>query len=92
MRPGADAGASHGRDDAAMERNEIERHAEVLLGGLRREFAGKVEPGEIEAVGGAHLRRLTRKATILDYVPILVYRATREDLRWADANEFHRVA
>jgi hypothetical protein len=61
-------------------KSTIEHHTSALLDGLRHEFSGQFDPNSIDAVGYSHYARLTRGARVLDYIPVLVYRATKDDL------------
>jgi Protein of unknown function (DUF3562) len=63
-----------------MTKNQVELHTHALLQGLHREFDGDCGADAIEGIGHRHLARLVTGARILDYIPVLVYRATRNDL------------
>jgi hypothetical protein len=56
--------------------SELEHHTEFLLEGLHREL----DDGRVEAIGQMHFERLLRQARVLDYIPLLVYRATKDDV------------
>jgi hypothetical protein len=68
------------------------RHLEGLLEGLQHEFAGRIEPARITEVGEAHDERLCLHARITDFIPVLVYRSTREELVDITRSELHRAA
>jgi hypothetical protein len=55
---------------------ELEHHTSALLDGLHRELGD----GRVKTVGRRHFERLLRDARVLDYIPLLVYRATKEDV------------
>jgi hypothetical protein len=80
---------SDGGDHAVDER--LARRVEQQLERLRREFAGTIPPDEVTRAGEAQLARLRAGARIVEFIPLLVYRHTREALR-AGRDELHRSA
>jgi hypothetical protein len=64
-----------------MSQNDLRHHTSMLLGTLHNQFGGRFDPKFVDAVGRSHFERLYRDATVLDYIPVLVYRSTRDDLR-----------
>jgi hypothetical protein len=56
--------------------SELEHHTSALLDGLHRELGD----GRVELIGQRHFERLVREARVLDYIPLLVYRATKDDI------------
>jgi hypothetical protein len=56
----------------------LEARVERGLGALRREFPAEAE--RVNEIGHAHFDHLRAGARIEDFLPILVYRFTREDL------------
>jgi len=75
-----------------MDAHELNEHVERKLEILCREFADTVPEGQIERTCVAHLEALRSSATIYDYIPLLVYRLTREELRESRPGELHRSA
>jgi hypothetical protein len=73
---------AHGAEkDHLVNREALDRQVARQLDLLARELAGTIPPEEIHSVGAQHLERLTRTAKIGDFVPLLVYRFTRDELR-----------
>lgn len=66
------------REDT-LQRPSVETLVERRLDQLRVEFPDQAT--RIEALGRAHLATLRAGATVEDFLPTLVYRFTREDLR-----------
>lgn len=62
----------------------LERHVERQIGSLVEEFGERHEPGEIEQAGHEELEQLLKEARIADFVPIFVYRFTKERLLEAE--------
>lgn len=62
--------------------HEVEEQTARELEALRTELAGSAPAEQVDAVGRRHFRRLMAQATITDFVPVLVCRATKEDLVW----------
>jgi hypothetical protein len=60
--------------------HELEQQIERLLDGLQRELAPHVSREDVATLGRYHADRLLAHATVTDYVPLLVYRSTRDDL------------
>jgi len=75
-----------------MEAHELEEHVERRLDALYREFADVVPETEIGRLSEANLSALRSTATIYDYIPLLVYRFTREQLLRSAPDELHRSA
>jgi hypothetical protein len=61
------------------EASKVEQLVKRQLSGLHREFPDQV--ARIDELGRAHLESLRAGATIEDFLPVLVYRFTRDDLR-----------
>ena len=75
-----------------MDAYELNEHVERKLEVLYREFADTFPEGQIERTCIAHLEALRTTARIYDYIPLLVYRLTREELRESGPEELHRSA
>jgi hypothetical protein len=71
---------------------ELHVHTEQVLEALRREFTGKVPADAVTEIGRARLDALLAVATINDFVPLLVYRQTREALLSIGPEDLHRAA
>jgi hypothetical protein len=63
-----------------MTAQELERVTARRLEALNHELAGRVAPDRVSAVGQRHFERLRRHARITDYIPLLVYRCTKDEL------------
>jgi hypothetical protein len=61
--------------------DELEQQIARRLDSLHRELAPEVSREEVATLGRYHADRLLAHATVTDYVPLLVYRFTKEDLR-----------
>ncbi len=59
----------------------LDHQVERQLESLRREFAHDVPASQVTAIGRAHFHQLSADARIPDFIPVLVYRFTREELR-----------
>jgi hypothetical protein len=60
--------------------HELERQTVRRLDALSEELHGRVDFGTVACVGQFHFDRLVRHATVTDYIPLLVYRCTKEDV------------
>ncbi len=75
-----------------MDKATLDRQVGQALEGLRREFADEREASEVSAIGEACYETLRARARILDFIPLLVYRYTREELIQAERGDLHRAA
>jgi hypothetical protein len=66
---------------ARTTRQELETQTQRLLESLHHEVEPGISSDRIIALGQHHFQRLLAHATISDYIPLLVYRATKQDLR-----------
>jgi hypothetical protein len=69
----------------------LERKIEQQLQSLLREFGGEIPASEVTPIVQAHFARLREAASIEDFIPVLVYRYSREDLR-IRREELHHAA
>jgi hypothetical protein len=60
--------------------HELKQQIQRRLDSLHRELAPHVTREDVATLGRYHTARLLAHATVTDYVPLLVYRATKEDL------------
>jgi hypothetical protein len=67
--------------------NQLERQIAGRLDALQRELGPDFPAELVAAVGRYHADRLLAEATIADFVPQLVYRATKDDLLRRDTLE-----
>ena len=67
-----------------MNEEELQIHLERGLENLRREFADKVPAEHVTRIGRDRFERLIENAKIVDFIPLLVYRQTREALLAAE--------
>ena len=58
----------------------MERQTERMVGDLCSEFAGQFERSQIEQVMSDSVERVLASATVFEFVPLMVYRFTREPL------------
>lgn len=63
----------------AMLTEDVESRVERGLDALRREFPSDAE--HVSVIGHAHFSRLRAGARIEDFLPVLVYRLTRDEIR-----------
>jgi len=75
-----------------MNVDELSTHIARERDSLATEFGAKVSPDVISKLCDDHLRTLRSQATIYDYIPLLVYRHTREQLLAGTRDELHRSA
>jgi hypothetical protein len=75
-----------------MNEARLNRQVELGLESLRREFADQLPGSLVTTVGRAEFEQLRANATITDFIPLLVYRYTREELVRIDGEELHRAA
>ena len=75
-----------------MTAEELERLTHSRLEALHRELGDQVARTEVTAVGARHFERLRRHATILDYIPLLVYRSTKDELLLGPAERVDQAA
>jgi hypothetical protein len=57
------------------------RKIDWMVGELSAEFAGRFDRTQIEEVMDDSVERLAAGASVLDFVPLMAYRFTRERLR-----------
>ena len=67
-----------------MNEEELQIHLERGLENLRREFADRVPAEHVTRIGRDRFERLIENAKIIDFIPLLVYRQTREALLVAE--------
>ncbi len=75
-----------------MTKIELEKHLERGMGLLRREFAGVVATDRIVETSHDRFESLYRQATITEFIPLLVYREIRDEIRECGADELHQAA
>src|SRR5262245_52341504 len=59
---------------------QLERQIADRLAALQRELGPGVSEDSVTTIGRYHADRLLANATIIEFIPQLVYRATKEDL------------
>jgi hypothetical protein len=64
-----------------MDQATLNDHVGRVLDGLVREFADEIPADQVTSVGRGTFERLRAEARIDDFIPVLVYRFTREQLR-----------
>jgi hypothetical protein len=75
-----------------MTAQEVEHQTARRLDALRDELGTHVAPERVTVVGRRHFERLTRHATITDFIPLLVYRYTREELLYSEPEQLTDAA
>ena len=75
-----------------MTREELDTQVERGLEALQREFAGKVPAATVAQVGTDRYGELVANATVLDFIPLLVFRQTRAALLPIEHHELHHAA
>ena len=63
-----------------MNEEELQIHLERGLAHLQREFADRVPAEHVTRIGKDRFEKLIENAKIWDFIPLLVYRQTREAL------------
>ena len=63
-----------------MTQKEVERMTADRLDDLRKELGEKIDAEQVKTVGSSQYERLSRDATINDFIPLLVYRHTKSEL------------
>jgi hypothetical protein len=75
-----------------MDQATLNDHVERVLDGLGREFADEIPPDQVTSVGRGYFDQLRAEARIDDFIPVLVYRFTREELRRCGRDELSHAA
>ena len=64
-----------------MDQATLDHQIERVLDSLGREFADEIPPSQVTSVGRGYFDQLCAEARIGEFIPVLVYRFTREELR-----------
>jgi hypothetical protein len=75
-----------------MTPQELDRQTVKVIDSLQRELGAFFSPDQVRAIGHDHYERLRRNATINEFIPLLVYRYTKEDLYYSRRDELHDAA
>jgi hypothetical protein len=75
-----------------MNAQKLAAHIERDLEALRREFAGRVPADQVTQIGKDQFEMLSKHATINDFIALLVYRQTREEILTCERGELHHAA
>lgn len=75
-----------------MTTDELARQTARQLEALRTELAGTPSAEQVTAVGNVHFERLRQEATVQDFIPLLVYRFTKEELVYSTRDRLHDAA
>ena len=73
-----------------MNLEELHVHIERGLETLRREFADTITAEHVTSIGNNRFERLIKDAKIVEFIPLLVYRETREALLVSQPDAFDR--
>jgi len=84
--------ATSERKERAMTSQELDTHVEKELESLRIAFAGIVPGEQVTQIGRDCFETLRATATIYDFIPLLVYRRTREELLTCGPDQLHQSA
>ena len=68
----------------ATSAQQLERQIADRLAALQRELGSNVSSDRLTALATYHADRLLANATITEFIPQLVYRATKEDILRSD--------
>lgn len=72
--------------------NELEHQMERVFHDLLRDLGHDFPHERVVLVGRAHYESLRRDAVVNDYIPLLVYRLAKEELRSGARDELHDAA
>ena len=75
-----------------MTSQQLEAQMDRVLANLVRELAEVAPAGEITSVSREHYERLRGPASITEFIPLLVYRFTKEELVTSRREELHHAA
>jgi hypothetical protein len=75
-----------------MTTEQLEVQMEHTLKSLVVDLGDEASAEQVLAVGSSHFERLQRDAAINDFIPLLVYRFTREELVAAGRGDLHVAA
>ena len=75
-----------------LDREPLERLTARRLEALSRDLEGRVSTDTVVAVGRGHFERLLDRARFGDFIPLLVYRFTKEDLLAAEIVRLEHAA
>lgn len=75
-----------------MTPDELEQQTARQLDALRREFEGSGCANQVTLVGSRYFEQLRRDATVTEFIPLLVYRFTKEELVHGTREELHDSA
>jgi hypothetical protein len=75
-----------------MTPQQLDAQMEKVFGQLARELSDVAPADEVTSVGLGHYERLRDGAAITDFIPLLVYRYTREELVTTSRDDLHRAA
>jgi hypothetical protein len=75
-----------------MTAEQLDTQMEHIFKRLVEDLASDVPPEQVLAVGTSHYERLQQDAAVDDFIPLLVYRFTREELVAVGRDDLHRAA
>jgi hypothetical protein len=75
-----------------MTSEQLDVQMDHMFGRLVADLGGDVSTEHVLAVGTRHFERLQRDAAVNDFIPLLVYRLTREQLVAAGRPDLHVAA
>jgi hypothetical protein len=70
---------------------DVERQTRKLLDRLRRELADTCNSDQVGRVGRSYYEHLSREATVTEFIPVLVYRYTKDELAGCEPDELHEA-
>jgi hypothetical protein len=75
-----------------MTSDELERQMDKVYRDLVRDLAGSAGADRVNAVSHSYYDRLRRDAVVNDFIPLLVYRLTKEELVRVKGDELPHAA
>lgn len=75
-----------------MTSEELDRQIAALVHELQRQRPANVAPEHVDAVAYGYYGQLQRDATVNDFIPLLVYRYTKEQLPLISRGELRQSA
>jgi predicted Co/Zn/Cd cation transporter (cation efflux family) len=78
--------------ETSMTPEELERQTKHQLDNLCAELAGTSSADHVARIGRRHYVALRREATIVDFIPLFVYRFTKDELMHSRRDELHDAA
>ena len=75
-----------------MDRATLNHQVDRVLDSLGYKFLDEIEHDQVISVGRRHFEQLSADARINDFIPVLVYRGTRDELCRCKRDELSEAA